>query len=137
MASKEIGRRTVDTMAVQNSAVCLYSLELIEQKHNQAHVSISPGSIGENLTLARGRLEGARVTDARIEVGEVLLEVARAASPCRRDGRHRFTMAYSLACPRKCIPGWSRFYARVLREGLVTAGDFHRSISAPPRLFLF
>ena len=41
-------------------------------------------------------------------------------------------MVISRASPQKTHPGWSRFYARVLREGLVSAGD--RVVLTAPRL---
>ena len=110
-------------------AVCLYSLDLIEALQGEGH-PILPGSIGENLTL-HGFDRTIVRPDARIEVGEVLLEVTRATSPCRkiagsfRDGD--FTRV-----SQKAHPGWSRFYARVLREGLVTAGD--RAVLTGPQL---
>jgi MOSC domain-containing protein YiiM len=101
-------------------AVCLYSLDLIEALQGEGH-PIVPGSIGENLTL-----HGLDWTDvrpeARIEIGEVLLEVTRATSPCQKIASS-FTDGDFTRVSQKTHPGWSRFYARVLREGLVTAGD--------------
>ncbi|MEX2662225.1 MAG: MOSC domain-containing protein [Vicinamibacterales bacterium] len=101
-------------------AVCLYSLELIEALQGEGH-PIVPGSIGENLTLHG--LDWTEVRpEARLEIGEVVLEVTRATSPC-----HKIAAAFSdgdfTRVSQKAHPGWSRFYARVLREGLVTAGD--------------
>lgn len=110
-------------------AVCLYSLDLIEALQGEGH-PIMPGSIGENLTV-HGIDWFAIRTDARIEVGEVLLEVTRAASPCHKIGPS-FHDGVFARVSQKVYPGWSRFYARVLREGLVSTGD--RVLVAPPRL---
>lgn len=110
-------------------AVCLYSLDLIEALQGEGH-PIAAGSIGENLTLHGIEWTDVR-PDARIEVGEVLLEVTRAASPCHKIAGS-FHGGVFTRVSQKVYPGWSRFYARVLREGAVTAGD--RAILAPPLL---
>ncbi len=110
-------------------AVSLYSLDLIEALQGEGH-PISPGSIGENLTLVGIDWQQMR-SDARVEIGEVLLEITRAASPCEqiagsfRDGRF-------VRVSHKVHPGWSRFYARVLREGIISAGD--PAVLKPPEL---
>lgn len=101
-------------------AVSLYSLDLIEALQGEGH-PIVPGAIGENLTIHG--LDWTEVrTDARLEIGEVLLEVTRAASPCHKISA-AFTDGVFARVSQKVHPGWSRFYARVLREGLVTTGD--------------
>ena len=61
-------------------------------------------------------------TDARIEIGEVVLEVTRAASPCSKIAPS-FHDGVFTRVSQKVHPGWSRFYARVLREGAVSTGD--------------
>jgi MOSC domain-containing protein YiiM len=112
-------------------AVCLYSFDLIEALQGEGH-PIVPGSIGENLTIHG--FEWTEVgPDARIEIGEVLLEVTTATSPC-----HKIAAAFRdgdfTRVSQKVHPGWSRFYARVLREGLVTVGD-RIVLTTPPLLF--
>jgi MOSC domain-containing protein YiiM len=110
-------------------AVCLYSLDLIAALRGEGH-PIGPGSIGENLTI-----HGLDWTDirpgARLEIGDVLLEVTRATTPC-----HKIAAAFLdgdfTRVSQKLYPGWSRYYARVLREGLVTTGD--RVMLVPARL---
>jgi MOSC domain-containing protein YiiM len=112
-------------------AVCLYSLDLIEALQGEGH-PIVPGSVGENLTIHGLDWTDVR-TDARMQIGEVVLEITRAASPC-----HKIAGAFRLGeftrISQKVHPGWSRFYARVLREGLVTVGD-RVALTAPPLLF--
>lgn len=101
-------------------AVSLYSLDLIEALQGEGH-PIVPGAIGENLTLAGLAWQQMR-PDARLEIGDVLLEITGAASPCQkiagafRDGE--FTRV-----SQKLHPGWSRYYARVLAEGTISVGD--------------
>jgi len=101
-------------------AVSLYSLELIHALQAEGHPLV-PGAIGENLTLA-GIAWDRMVPGARAEVGEVLLELASYAAPCSnllacfRDGEFK-------RVSQKVHPGWSRLYARVLREGAIKVGD--------------
>ena len=102
-------------------AVCLFSRERIEQLQDEGH-PIDSGSSGENLTMAG--LEWDRIQPGvRLSVGpDVQLEVMSYTVPCShnapwfRDGDyHRIS--------QKKNPGWSRVYAKVLREGLVRPGD--------------
>ena len=110
-------------------AVSLYSLDLIEALQGEGH-PIVPGSIGENLTLHGIDWVSVR-PDARIDIGEVVLEVTRAASPCYKIAAS-FQDGVFARVSQKVHPGWSRFYARVLRDGLVSTGD--RVVLTPPPL---
>ena len=112
-------------------AVSLYSLDLIEALQGEGH-SIVAGSIGENLTLHGIDWTAVR-TDARIEIGDVVLEVTRAASPCYKIAAS-FHDGVFARVSQKVYPGWSRFYARVLREGVVSTGD-RVLLTAPQLLF--
>lgn len=112
-------------------AVCLYSLDLIEALQGEGH-PIVPGSIGENLTLHG--LDWTEVRpEARVEIGEAVLEVTRATSPCHKIAAS-FTDGDFTRVSQKVHPGWSRFYARVVREGLVSVGD-RVVLTLPPLLF--
>jgi MOSC domain-containing protein YiiM len=101
-------------------AVSLYSLELIHALQNEGH-ALDVGSIGENLTLA-GIAWERMVPGATVEAGVVLLELTAYAAPCTnllpyfRDGEFK-------RVSQKLHPGWSRLYARVLREGAIRIGD--------------
>ncbi|MGH7310377.1 MAG: MOSC domain-containing protein, partial [Candidatus Rokuibacteriota bacterium] len=66
-------------------AVCLYAMEAIEALQAEGH-PITPGSIGENLTL-HGLNWTAIAPGAVLSVGErVLLQVTRYTSPCGNIG---------------------------------------------------
>ena len=113
-------QRDLENHGGPQRAVSLFSLELIEALQADGH-PIAPGTIGENLTLA-GVDWAKMLPGARIEVGEVLLELTRDASPCQiiagsfADGR-------VVRVSEKLRPGWSRFYACVLKEGIIRVGD--------------
>jgi MOSC domain-containing protein YiiM len=101
-------------------AVSLYSLDLIEVLRIEGH-PIAPGSTGENLTIAD--LEWSTVVPgARLSVGEARLEITSYAQPCPNISAS-FLEAQIGRISMKLHPGWSRVYARVLREGIVRAGD--------------
>lgn len=102
-------------------ALCLYSLELIERLRAEGH-PVSPGSCGENVTVAG--IEWTRVRPAaRLRLGaEVEVVVTRYTTPCKTiaasflDGDFR-------RISQDRHPGESRVYARVLRGGWLEPGD--------------
>jgi MOSC domain-containing protein YiiM len=102
-------------------AVCLYSLELIERLQDEGH-SIDAGLSGENLTIAG--LDWDQVKPGRVlSVGpDLQLEVTDYTTPCSKNGRWFRDEEFS-RMSQKHNPGWSRVYARVLREGIVRPGD--------------
>lgn len=101
-------------------AVCLFSQDLIQALQSEGH-PIVPGAIGENLTLA-GVDWSAMIPGARVEVGEVALELTSYADPCRNIGGS-FKDRRAGRVSQKAHPGWSRLYARVTQEGTVRVGD--------------
>lgn len=105
----------------RDRAVCLFSLEMIEALRAEGH-AISPGSAGENVTLAG--LDWTRVKPGdRLSIGDyVLLEVMSYTEPCRQNARWFKGGDYGRIAQEK-HPGWSRLYARVLVEGPVRTGD--------------
>lgn len=102
-------------------AVCLFSLELLERLQAEGH-PIDAGSSGENLTLAG--LEWDLIgPGAVISVGpDVQLEVTSYTAPCRHNAPWFLDGDYQRISQKK-NPGWSRLYAKVLREGVVRPGD--------------
>lgn len=101
-------------------AVSLYSLELIEALRKEGH-PIAPGTIGENLTVA-GLDWSALRPGMRLEIGEVSIELTSHAAPCRNIAGSFRDGVYARVA-EKAYPGWSRFYASVLKEGTLRVGD--------------
>lgn len=102
-------------------AVCLFSLDVIERLQDEGH-SIEPGSSGENLTLAGLDWEQMQ-PGVRLSVGsDVRLEITSYTVPCDHNARWFCDGDYK-RISQKHYPGWSRVYAKVLREGLVRPGD--------------
>lgn len=102
-------------------AVCLYSLEIIEQLQEEGH-PIDAGSSGENLTLSGLEWELMR-PGVRLTIGpEIRLEVTSYTTPCIHN-RGWFLNEDFSRISQKVNPGWSRVYARVLQGGVVRPGD--------------
>jgi MOSC domain-containing protein YiiM len=101
-------------------AVSLYSLERLLALQAEGH-PIAPGTTGENLTIA-GLDWSAVGPGGRILVGDVLLEITAPAHPCKTI-TGSFADGNVSRMSEKVHPGWSRYYARVLREGTVRVGD--------------
>ena len=102
-------------------AVCLYSQELIERLQDEGH-SIEAGSSGENLTLAGLEWEKLKLGH-RLQIGpQVQIEIMSYTSPCETNAQWFRDRDYKRVS-QKVNPGWSRLYAKVLREGVVRPGD--------------
>jgi MOSC domain-containing protein YiiM len=102
-------------------ALCLFSQELIERLQDEGH-SIEAGSSGENLTLAGLDWEKLK-PGARLHVGPaVQVEIVSYTTPCDQNARWFRDGDYKRVSQKK-NPGWSRLYAKVLREGVVRPGD--------------
>jgi len=119
-------QRDLEVHGGPDRAVSLYSLEVIEALRAEGH-PIAPGTTGENLTL-----QGLAWTElrpgVRLEIGEVQLELASYAAPCNNINAS-FNDARSVRISQKVHPGWSRLYARVLKEGTLHVGDAVRALS--------
>jgi MOSC domain-containing protein YiiM len=113
-------QRNLDVHGGPYRAVCLYSRELIAALREEGH-PIAPGAIGENLTLS-GVDWALMTTGAQLEIGEVVLQLTTCAAPCRTI-RGAFRDGNSIRVSQKRHPGWSRWYARVVKEGRVSIGD--------------
>lgn len=101
-------------------AVCLLAQEIIERLRQQGH-PIDRGTTGENLTLS-GLDWSLLVSGARVGVGEVVLEVTKAAHPCRNIAGS-FSDGDFSRLSTKLHPAGGRMYARVILAGTVQAGD--------------
>jgi MOSC domain-containing protein YiiM/ubiquinone/menaquinone biosynthesis C-methylase UbiE len=103
-------------------AACLYAFEAIERIRAEGHQAF-PGAYGENLTLAGLDWGGLRHGDL-IRVGDrgPLLELTDYAVPCDKQARWFLDGRTGRISARK-HPQDARWYARVVEEGDVAAGD--------------
>ena len=114
-------QRNLNVHGGPDRAVCLFSLELIERLQAEGH-SIDAGLSGENLTLAG--LEWQLIKPGvQLTVGpDVHLEVMSYTSPCSYNAQW-FQGGDYQRISQKRNPGWSRVYAKVLKEGVIRPGD--------------
>ena len=110
-------------------ALCLFALEQIRALQADGH-PVSPGTIGENLTVEG--LDWERVTPgSRLELGDgVVIEVTRYTSPCLNI-KKSFADGDISRVSQKRHPGSSRVYARVLKTGAIKQGDVVRLLDSP------
>ncbi len=102
-------------------ALCLFSQDLIERLQDEGH-SIQAGFSGENLTFAGLDWEKLKPGD-RLQIGPaVAIEIMSYTAPCDLNAGW-FREGDYMRISQKKNPGWSRFYARVLSEGMVRPGD--------------
>ncbi|HEX5695581.1 MAG TPA: MOSC domain-containing protein, partial [Acidimicrobiia bacterium] len=101
-------------------ALCLFSLEVIERFRAEGH-SISPGSAGENITVA-GLDWSEVVPGRRMSIGPVEIEITHYTTPCAKNAQWFSDGRFSRMHQSK-HPGESRVYARVLRGGTIAPGD--------------
>lgn len=105
-------------------AVCLHSIEAMERIRADGHQAF-PGAYGENLTLAGIDWAALRSGD-QLEIGEPgtgpLLQLTDDATPCSKQARW-FVDGRIGRISVTAYPADVRWYASVVREGPVAAGD--------------
>ena len=101
-------------------AVCLFSLEIIEQLRAEGH-PIESGWTGENLLIS-GLKWDEMVPGVQLQIGEARVEITSYVKPCYKI-KSAFSDGNFNRINQKKFPGWSRIYARVLVEAQVKVGD--------------
>lgn len=101
-------------------AVVLYSLEVIRILQEEGH-PIGVGSAGENLTVS-GVDWAALGPGARVQIGEVRLQITRYATPCSKVAGSFLERDFR-RIDQGVHPGFSRVCARVLAGGIIRPGD--------------
>ncbi len=109
-------------------AVCIFSLERIEELKLEGH-PIEVGSTGENLTI-RGVDWDSLVEGSRLEVGDVVMELSEHCAPCSKIGESFIGRRFGRVDHEQEF-GWSRWLARVVREGRVSVGDSVNIVITP------
>jgi len=110
-------------------AACLYPFEAIERVRADGHQAF-PGAYGENFTIAGLDWGGLRRGDTlRIGANGPLLLLTDYATPCDTQARW-FTGGKYGRISQRAYPEDARWYASVLEDGPVAAGDEVRLIRA-------
>jgi len=111
---------TPDVHGGPERALCLFSLEEIERLAGEGH-PITPGSIGENVTISGIDWSGVK-PGTRMRLGEELsVEITDYAYPCNTIKRSFKGGDMNLVNSR--LGRASRVYARVLHPGAIRQGD--------------
>jgi len=100
----------------ENRAVCLYSMDLITELKNEGH-PIFVGSTGENITI-QGQDWNKLKQGVLLEIGQATIELTHPAPPCKTIAKS-FKEGHFVRISEKKHPGWARWYAKVLKEGIV------------------
>ena len=102
-------------------ALCLFSLERILELQAEGH-PIFPGAAGENVTIA-GLDWNELQPGIRLTLGdEVEVELTSYTTPCNTILQY-FVEGNFHRINQKLHPGYSRIYARILRNGTLRVGQ--------------
>ena len=102
-------------------ALCLYSVEVITALQAEGH-PIWPGAAGENVTVT-GVDWSTLAIGQRYALGdEVIIELTGPTAPCKQIAAC-FVERNFRRIDHPTNPGWSRWYARVEREGALRVGQ--------------
>lgn len=102
-------------------ALCLFTVEEIERLSAEGH-PVYPGAVGENVTLSGLPLEALTPGTCLALGDETLIEITSYASPCKTI-RGAFLDGDFTRISPNTHAGECRVYARVLRGGVIHAGD--------------
>ena len=103
-----------------DKAVCIFQQEIIEQL-NQAGHPIAAGSTGENI-LIHGLAIGDIKPGSVIKFPNVQLMITQDAPPCKTI-KESFLNGYFNAISHIKSPNHTRWYAKVIEEGLIKLND--------------
>ena len=109
-------------------AVCLFSLERIEERLREGH-PIEVGSTGENITIRGGDWPSLE-SGMRLSIGGATLELSEPCAPCGKIGESFVGRRFS-RIDHNMEEGWSRWLARVVEVGAVSVGDTVDMIITP------
>jgi MOSC domain-containing protein YiiM len=115
----------------KDKAVCGYCVDHFPYWNDKLHRKISMGSFGENLSLI-GMPETVINIGDIFEVGLAQIQVSQPRQPC-----HKLNKVFndqSMACSVKKT-GFSGYYFRVLKSGMVEAGSPLKRVHKDPNEF--
>lgn len=93
-------------------------------------VPLSPGAMGENLTIS-GLLENEAWVGDQLHIGDAVFQVTEPRIPCFK---FNVRMGFSHASKAMMQSGATGFFLRVLKEGGISAGDAITLIAGPRKV---
>lgn len=111
-------------------ALLLISMEDLEALRQMGY-AVSPGALGENLTIQGIDMRQVRFGD-KYRAGTVLLEITKLRVPCRTLDSLKPGIQKQLydTTPGSILWGRGGFYAKVVEPGIVRPGDSLTLVSA-------
>ncbi len=113
--------RTEELASDPDQAVLIFTLEMIRELNDEGW-PIRPGDIGENITM-EGLDYGLLSPGNVYEIGDAIVEITKPCAPCRNLA----ILPYVGAGKQKefigTLVGRRGWYARVVREGMISQGD--------------
>lgn len=104
----------------RNQAVLLMTDEILTQLQNEGW-PVQPGHMGENVTLTKIP-ESELGPGARLQIGNVVLEVSKACDPCKRLYSLPYIGAERGPDFLRTLVGRRGWYARVVYPGVIERG---------------
>lgn len=110
-------------------AVCVYPYEHYPYWEKELQQELAPGAFGENLTI-RGMTEDEVCIGDTFQIGDAIVQVSQPRQPC-----FKLSLRYGLPdLPLQVqSTGFTGFYFRVLKEGIVTKENGLRKVSSHPK----
>ncbi len=112
----------------RDKAVYSYAIEDVRWWEEKLGRSLELSAFGENLTTSGLDVSGALIGE-RWEIGTALLEVSEPRAPCWKLGVKMKDPAFPRKFTEAQKPG---AYLRIVREGILQAGDPIRVLDRPP-----
>ena len=102
-------------------AIMLISMDILEDLNNEGW-PVKPGDLGENLTL--DNIDYAKINPGqRYKIGEAEIEISIICDPCSNLGALPYIGKDKISTFIKTLMKRRGWYARVIKEGIVSSGD--------------
>ena len=113
-----------------DKAVCCYNADRFSYWQDLLSIPMETGAFGENLTLSGEEANEEHIfIGDRYQLGEAIVEVSEPRGPCYVIGIRHNLKKFPLLCQQT---GFTGFYFRTIKEGMVKSGDTLRHISSHP-----
>lgn len=104
-----------------DKAICCYNADRLAYWRKELDIDFNFSAFGENLTLeGEGALEENVYIGDRYQLGEAIVEVSEPRGPCFIIGIRYNYKKFPLLCQQT---GYTGFYLRTIKEGLVKKSD--------------
>ncbi len=117
-----------DNHGGRDKAVCVYSVEHLDHWSRDLGTLVGPGAFGENLTVTESYESDVCIGDV-FTIGQAEVEVSQPRQPCHKLSKKMGDLDFAA---RVIELGFTGYYVRVLREGVIARGDTITRIRRSP-----